>query len=125
MSVTRTLVYTGVAVVVVGALLAAVPGNPVWQILNPSKTVPFAADGVDSGVAQELKIVTLLGKDAIPAILDPQFITGEFAEAQMSPRDRIIGLSINGDHRAYSTAHLSSHEAVNDTVGGQPVLVTW
>ena len=43
----------------------------------------------------------------------------------MIATSRVIGVSINGDHRAYSTAQLSSHEVVNDTVGGLPIVVTW
>jgi len=37
----------------------------------------------------------------------------------------VIGLSINGDHRAYPINILSTHEIVNDVVGGQLVAVTW
>ena len=36
-----------------------------------------------------------------------------------------MGVSINGEHRAYGTAFLSSREIVNDTVGGRPIAVTW
>jgi len=74
-----------------------------------------------------MKIITLLPKDAIPAIMEDRvsFLTGTEAAAQMLPSDRIVGLSVEGDHRAYSTAQLSSHEVVNDTVGGIPVAVTW
>ncbi len=43
----------------------------------------------------------------------------------MRPEELVLGLSINGDHRAYSLPFLSSHEIVNDTVGGVPVAVTW
>jgi hypothetical protein len=72
-----------------------------------------------------VQIITVLPKDAIPAILDPRFVSGEEAEAQMSPSERVLGVSINGDHRAYSVPTLSSHEVVNDVVGGVPVAVTW
>ena len=74
---------------------------------------------------RDLKIVTLLPFDAIPAILEPEFTTVEEADAQLEPHNLVLGLSINGDHRAYSIPTLSSHEIVNDTVGGQPVAVTW
>jgi hypothetical protein len=43
----------------------------------------------------------------------------------MDPDERVIGLSINGDHRAYPLKLLSRHEIVNDTVGGTLVAVTW
>ena len=73
----------------------------------------------------ELRIITVLGKDAILAILDPQFITAAEAVSQMEPSERVMGVSIDGEHRAYPLNLLSRHEIVNDTVGGKPVAVTW
>ena len=70
-------------------------------------------------------IVTVLGYDAIPAILDPELAGAVEAEDWMAPSEQVIGISINGDHRAYSIPLLSRHEIVNDTVGGKPVAVTW
>ena len=43
----------------------------------------------------------------------------------MQANERVIGLSIDGDSRAYPLNMLSRHEIVNDTVGGVPVAVTW
>ena len=74
---------------------------------------------------RDLKIVTLLPFDAIPAILEPEFVSAEEADAELDPQSLVMGLSIDGDHRAYSIPTLSSHEIVNDTVGGKPVAVTW
>ena len=37
----------------------------------------------------------------------------------------VIGVSINGDSRAYTVPMLSVHEIVNDVVGGEPIAVTW
>ncbi len=80
-------------------------------------------EGIDSG--RQLELVTLLGFDAIPAILDPQLVTASEAEVDMDPDEQVLGLSINGEHRAYSIRMLSRHEIVNDVVGGVPVAVTW
>ena len=74
---------------------------------------------------RELKIVTLLPFDAIPAILEPEFISAEVASEELEDHNLVLGLSINDDHRAYSIPALSSHEIVNDVVGGEPVAVTW
>ena len=63
--------------------------------------------------------------DAIPAILDPNFVTFEDARKQYAERELVLGVSINGDHRAYSVPYLSSREIVNDVVGGVPIAVTW
>ena len=83
-----------------------------------------AAPG-DGGETVALKIITVLGKDGIPAILNPELIPADQAEAQMEPDERVLGVSIDGDHRAYPLNLLSRHEIVNDTVGGVPVAVTW
>lgn len=85
-----------------------------------------AADRVAAAVARQLRIITLLPKDGIPAIFNPQFITAEQAsENQLRPGDQVMGVSINGEHRAYGTAFLSNREIVNDTVGGRAIAVTW
>ena len=94
------------------------------RVLKPSETV--TVPGIQTGAGgQELEIVTLLGFDAIPAILEPSFVSAEEAEAWMEPTEQVLGLSINGDHRAYSVRMLSRHEIVNDVVGDVPVAVTW
>jgi hypothetical protein len=37
----------------------------------------------------------------------------------------VLGVSINGESRAYSIPFLSGREVVNDVVGGVPIAVTW
>ena len=87
---------------------------------------PAALAGANPEEGRKLKIITLLPKDGIAAIFDPRFITAEQAsESQLRPGDQVMGVSINGEHRAYGTAFLSSREIVNDTVGGRPIAVTW
>lgn len=72
-----------------------------------------------------LQIVTLLPPDAIPAINNPSFITAGEADGQLRLTDLVIGVSIDGEHRAYGAAFLSAHEIVNDTLGGRAIAVTW
>ena len=85
-----------------------------------------AAGGASGGIeTRRLRIVTVLGRDGIPAILAPEFIDANAALLDMAPDERVLGLSLNGDHRAYPLNLLSRHEIVNDTVGGVPVAVTW
>jgi hypothetical protein len=43
----------------------------------------------------------------------------------MEPNDLVMGVSINGDSRAYPVRYLRWREMVNDEVGGIPILVTW
>ena len=82
--------------------------------------------GGNSGDAvQSFDIITVLGKDSIPSIDNPRFVGPGEADRQMESFERVLGVSINGDNRAYPLNMLSRHEIVNDTVGGKPVAVTW
>jgi hypothetical protein len=69
-------------------------------------------------------IVTVLPKDAIPAILSPTFEEGQRV-SWLGPKDRVVGVAIGGDSRAYPVAILSRHEIVNDKIGVLPFAVTW
>ena len=77
------------------------------------------------GRRRELEIITLLPKDGIPAIDNPIFISADEADLQYETDELIIGVQFDGDARAYSIPMLSSHEIVNDTVGGRKIAVTW
>ena len=88
-------------------------------------SVSVAPEGEGKVEEMDLEIVTLLGFDAIPAILDPEFVSVKEADEWMDSDELVLGLSINGDSRAYSVPMLSSHEIVNDTVGGRKIAVTW
>ena len=74
---------------------------------------------------REFEIVTLLDFDAIKAIDDPEFISADEVGDSYRPNEKVIGVSIDGDNRAYSVPMLSRHEIVNDTVGGVKIAVTW
>ena len=120
--------YTKVGLVVfIGLVVAflAVPsfGQILTRALHRSETVIVPGVGPDG--PQELELVTLLGFDGIPAILDPLFVSSGDADEWMEPDEQVLGLTINGDSRAYSVRMLSRHEIVNDVVGGMPVAVTW
>ncbi len=73
----------------------------------------------------DLDIVTLLPPDAIPAIDNPQFLLPSEADTEYAPDELILGVAHNGEAKAYSTGLLSSHEIVNDTIGGAKIAVTW
>jgi hypothetical protein len=74
---------------------------------------------------EDLELITLLPPDAIPAIDDPQFLSAAEADEFYDPDELVMGVTFNGDTRAYSIPLLSNHEIVNDTVGGVKIAVTW
>jgi len=63
-------------------------------------------------------------KDGIPALYDPKFIPAQDAQ-YLKTSDRILGLDINGEVKAYPLKILNWHEIVNDSIGGQDVLVSF
>lgn len=74
---------------------------------------------------EEYTIVTLLPRDGIPAIDNPQFLGPDEADDFYDADELVIGVEFEGDARAYSVPFLSGHEIVNDTVGGRKIAVTW
>lgn len=65
------------------------------------------------------------GKDGIPALTNPAFISISEARNSIEPSVRGIFLSLNGEKRFYPYSILVWHEIVNDVVGDTPVLVTF
>ncbi len=60
----------------------------------------------------------------IPDLKNPKMISAQEA-TYLRPDDRVFGLSINGDHRAYPLRITNAHEMVNDIVGGEPISLSW
>lgn len=63
-------------------------------------------------------------KDGIPALTSPEFVAGEDA-THLFPADRVIGVELGGEFRAYPIRILNFHEVVNDRCGDRPLAVTW
>ena len=96
------------------------------QLARSTRTIePPATDNGAYTPDEELKLVTLLPKDAIPSIDNPQFYSAAEANAEYADDELVLGVNFDGDARAYSTGLLSRHEIVNDTVNGRPIAVTW
>lgn len=93
----------------------ALPFAGEWPRTDFSKRT-VALDEIDSGGPP---------KDGIPAIDRPRFITPAEAGRWLDPREPVIVFEHGGDARAYPLQILVFHEIVNDTVGGQPVTVTF
>lgn len=59
-------------------------------------------------------------RDGIPAIFEPECLPAEKA-AWLPPGDRVLGVAIGGEARAYPLRILEQHEMVNDVLGGRPI----
>ena len=84
-------------------------------------------------IPQDQIVTGGLRKDALRALVDPAVIDGnEITDlnAQLYGKylvssDRVIGVEINGESRAYPLLVLNCHEIVNDTLGGVAIAVTY
>jgi hypothetical protein len=63
-------------------------------------------------------------RDGIPAISDPRLIAAGAAD-YLKPTDRVVGISLKGQSRAYPIAILNWHEIVNDEIDGWRFAVTY
>ena len=62
-------------------------------------------------------------KDGIPAIDRPRFVPA--AKAGLADADRVLGLALGTDARAYPIRILNWHEVVNDRFGDRAVVLTF
>lgn len=94
---------------------------------SASAVQAFEGRGTTSEVRYALEVGgslhTLIPRDSIKPIYEPTFVSP--AEAGLMNADLVIGLSLNGDSRAYPVHILRRREMVNDVVGGVPILATW
>ncbi len=64
--------------------------------------------------------------DGIPPLENPAHVNVDDEGAEYLEEDeRVIGVSINGEHRAYPLRIVNAHELVNDVLGGEPLSLTW
>ena len=123
----RSSLYTGVPALTAGAIRSrrcCYSGLLFWRQLGHDATNVDVVD-VETGETTNLRIISILPRDAIAAINHPRFVDSAKAARWMEQDEQVIGLAIEGEEKAYPIKILSRHEIVNDTVGGKPVAVTW
>lgn len=63
--------------------------------------------------------------DGIPSIDDPEFVSVEEADQWIQDNELVLAMEYNGVKRVYPLQIMVWHEIVNDTVGGDPILITY
>ena len=101
---------------------------PDWKVALYSMIHPRFANFLRDGETARIDLteVTWGGvvPDGIPDLRNPKTLT--VAEAEyMNPDDRVFGVSINGEQRAYPLRIINAHEMANDILGGEPISVMW
>jgi hypothetical protein len=84
----------------------------------------MVTDGVKHSIPLDEILSGGVGKDGIPSIDDPQFVSID--EVTFLDDTSVgIGLTVKGESHFYPYYILVWHEIVNDVVAGQPILVTY
>lgn len=95
--------------------ISAVPGAEATSTLEPT-----------AQAAREFLREMMFTNEEWPFVplQDPEFILASEAE-YIQPRDLVLGISINGESKAYPTSMMWFHHVANDNVGGIPVAITY
>ncbi len=84
----------------------------------------FFYDGVKTNIRLEEAVWGGVPKDGIPDLVNPPVVPGNQA-SYLGAEDRVFGVSINGEHRAYPLRILNPHEMANDVLGGEPIALAY
>ena len=106
----------------------ATPGYAEWksqlfQRIDPRISM-FFYNGVKARFRLEEIVWGGVRRDGIPDLTDAPVIPASQA-TYLNPDDRVFGVSINGEHRAYPLRILNAHEMANDVVGGEPIALAY
>lgn len=81
---------------------------------NPKVKLAIDKDEIVKGIAKADP------RDGIPTIREPKHMTAADA-TWLRGGDRVLGLVVGDEARAYPLRILEGHELVNDVLGGKPV----
>lgn len=104
---------------------AASNPTPTGSIARTSEREVLITDGVKHSIPLNEILSGGPPKDGIPSIDNPKFLSIREANEFYDNDEIGLGIEVNGDARFYPYQVLVWHEIVNDTVGGEPVLVTY
>ena len=102
---------------------AGFKGRLLSNLVDPAME-GFIHSGVESRIRLEEVVWGGVKKDGIPDLTNPRLLTPEQA-TYLLPSDRVFGVSINGEHRAYPLRVLNAHEMANDVLGGVPFALAY
>ena len=117
-----------------------------WGVVSAIKGPSLLGDGYDpstygfdlSSLVVEPSHVVASGnsRDFLLPYRDPKYVSGKSVSGMNASRkrswqkevvssDRVIGVSINGESRAYPLFIVNAHEIILDELGGVPIAVTY
>ena len=107
---------------------ALYPGVEIYD--GPSAIPDFQLSTSPGWLVPRESVYQGAGFDAIESLENPNFINFDFRnfpneDFYVGEDDLIIGLSINGESKAYPHKILDQHEVVNDVVGGESISIIY
>lgn len=124
-----------IALIVLAILVAARGGLLGQKVTQVTSQITTKATGGGFEFSQDQKEKARISlselrsggppKDGIPSIDNPKFVSASEADKFLKPDDPVLGLDYQGKARAYPHRIMNWHEIVNDTVAGEPILVTY
>lgn len=121
--------------VAAAAVFVVLLGAGIASLYIPPAAVPIDSYGYDLSnlsVDRDL-VVSGMRRDGVTVLDAPEVIAAAASDllSETEPGkflvggDRVIGVVLNGEARAYPLRILNWHEIVNDVVGGVPIAVTY
>ncbi|MCH8247803.1 MAG: DUF3179 domain-containing protein [Bacteroidetes bacterium] len=100
-----------------------------WKINMLSLVHPRFADFLrGAGKTARIDLTELawggVPPDGIPDLRNPPHVEAD-EQDYLLPDDRVFGVSINGEHRAYPLRIMNPHEMANDILGGEPIALAY
>jgi hypothetical protein len=95
------------------------------SLVSPVNVIASVGAGEEHIIPLEEIVSGRPPPDGIPSIDSPKFAAVNDADQFLADSDKIVGINISGDIRAYPLQILVWHEIVNDNVGGVPVAITY
>jgi Protein of unknown function (DUF3179) len=95
------------------------------QFKNPKK-LPFTwKTNLKKHTVKLSEIIIVLNKGSFPKIDHPKYVDKQEATKMFYGKEPVIAVSVNGQAKAFSLNMLTTHEMVNDELGGIPILATY
>ncbi len=132
---TSSIIRSGWWVAVAAAALTLLVGAVMIAPLlgRAPSHVPSADFDLANPLVPRDLIVRAMNRDGVMALTEPGMMDAadvdrlnrEEHSKMLVPDDRVIGVEIAGEARAYPLWLMRWHEVVNDLVGGEPIAVTY
>ena len=84
---------------------------------NPEWNFDVTNFSLDTG-----KLLNGVGREYYPALIEPGFESAADADEWLAGDSRVLVVQFGGEAKAYPVSLMIRHQAVNDVVGGVPVL---